>query len=267
MSRWINGEIHSSNLHGLRKSVGAPDVVFHLAGGSSVGTAISAPHEDFFRTVASTANLMDWIRIESPHTVAVVASSAAVYGAGHPGRILESAVGTPFSPYGYHKLMMEQVCRSYGATYGLRSAIARLFSVYGVGLKKQLLWDLCSKLSVGTGTAQLGGTGEELRDWVDVRDVAQALERLEGIASAESPAMNVGSGKSTNVREIADLVLEAWPSRRQVAFSGTQRPGDPFSLVADCCKLQSTGFHPQIPISVGVREYVGWYLRQSGEAP
>ena len=75
-----------------------------------------------------------------------------------------------------HKLMMEQVCRSYGAAFGLRTIVARLFSVYGLGLRKQLLWDLCKKLSEEGSSVQLGGTGEELRDWVDVGDVTHALE-------------------------------------------------------------------------------------------
>jgi UDP-glucose 4-epimerase len=266
MSRWINGEIHSSNLHSLRGSTGIPDLVFHLAGGSSVGLAIAAPHEDFFRSVATTVNLMDWLRQESPNTIAVVASSAAIYGAGHDGNILESAGGTPFSPYGYHKLMMEQVCRSYGATFGLRTVIARLFSVYGAGLKKQLLWDLCRKLSVDDGSVQLGGTGEELRDWVEIRDVVQALERLARLATRDCPVINVASGRPTSVREIAEIVLSHWPSNRRVTFSGEQRSGDPRSLVADCSRLRETGFLPQVPVDVGVPGYVHWYLRQSSQA-
>jgi UDP-glucose 4-epimerase len=161
---------------------------------------------------------------------------------------------------------MEQICRSYGASYGLRTAVARLFSVYGSGLRKQLLWDLCSKLSGGNEKVQLGGTGAELRDWVDVRDVVHALERLGHLATLESPVINVGTGSATSVREIADIVLEKWPSGRQIMFSGEQRPGDPFSLVADCSQLLATGFSFRVPVDMGVREYVDWYLRKSGKA-
>ena len=79
------------------------------------------------------------------------------------------------SPYGQHKLMMEQMCRSYAVTFGIRSTVARLFSVYGPYLRKQLLWDLCSRLRSGEQTLVLGGTGAEMRDWTDVRDVARFL--------------------------------------------------------------------------------------------
>jgi nucleoside-diphosphate-sugar epimerase len=47
----------------------------------------------------------------------------------------------PVSPYGQHKLMMEQLCQSYAITYNLRITVTRLFSVYGPNLRKQLLCD------------------------------------------------------------------------------------------------------------------------------
>ena len=60
--------------------------------------------------------------------------------------------------------------------FRLAAGLPRLFSVYGAELKKQLLWDLCGKFAAG-GAVELGGTGNELRDWTDVRDVARALIR------------------------------------------------------------------------------------------
>ena len=96
----------------------------------------------------------------------------------------------PFSAYGYHKLMMEQLCRCYATTYGTRVAVTRLFSVYGSFLQKQLLWDLCTKLASGTSTVELGGTGEELRDWTDVRDVVRALSLVKELASDAVPILN-----------------------------------------------------------------------------
>jgi UDP-glucose 4-epimerase len=217
------------------------------------------------RTAVSTANLLDWLRLESPRTVMVAASTAAVYGAGHDGAIPESAPTSPFSPYGHHKLIMEEICRSYSASYGLQTVVARLFSVYGSGLRKQLLWDLCTKLSRGPEPAQLGGTGAELRDWIEVRDAAAALERLAGSAGPAAPVVNVGTGRATSVRAIADTVLSCWPAPRSVAFTGALRAGDPVNLVADSSKLATLGIAPTIAVAEGIRGYVAWYLRQGAE--
>jgi UDP-glucose 4-epimerase len=173
VQRWLNGGIHASNLQQLLRDGQSPDYIFHLAGGSSVGASIANPYEDFTRTVATTAELLEWMRLEARDAKLVSVSSAAVYGAGHTGPIREEQARLPFSPYGYHKLMMENLCLSYAANYGLSVMVVRLFSVYGSWLKKQVLWDMCSSLASGTRQLVLGGTGEELRDWTDVRDVVR----------------------------------------------------------------------------------------------
>lgn len=263
VSHWINGEINASNLHSLCAISGRPDEVIHLAGGSSVGAAIAHPREDFFRTLVSTIELLDWLHNESPETAVVAVSSAAVYGSGHEGPIAESATLRPYSPYGHHKLMMESLCHSYGASFGLRSVVARLFSVYGAGLQKQLLWDMCSRLKGCPAMLELGGTGDELRDWVDVRDVAQVLTDLGAHANASVPIFNVGSGVGTSVREIAQLLTKYWRSSDYEvitpSFSGSSRVGDPFSLVADTNCLANIGLHCLRPVDDGIATYVDWF--------
>lgn len=263
---WINGDVQAANLRVLQARH-EPDLVFHLAGGSAVGTAIANPREDFFRTVVSTVELLEWMRLDLPCARLITVSSAAVYGSGFSGPIPEDAAGIPFSPYGHHKRMMESLCRSYGDTYGLDFRVARLFSVYGPELKKQLLWDLCSRLAGDESPLQLGGTGRELRDWTHISDVAAALAL---IAFQEDPAQtgqttNIGTGKSVSVQGIAQQVIDAWheqsgePYRPPLCFSGQSRPGDPFSLVADPARLSRMGFSWKIPLSEGIGSFVNWF--------
>jgi UDP-glucose 4-epimerase len=263
VQHWLSGEIHFSNLRRLLHDGGAPDCIFHLAGGSSVSAAIAGPHEDFMRTVTTTAELLDWMRQEARTTRLVAISSAAVYGAGHIGPVREDQVHVPFSPYGYHKLMMENLCRCYADSYGLPVVVVRLFSVYGDWLKKQLLWDICSKLVSGALHLELGGTGEELRDWTEARDVVRALELTMGLAleANSMPVINVGTGQPTSVREVAAQVLGCWPTPVEVEFNGRSRPGDPFSLVADSSILRTMGFEWSIPVDRGIRDYVQWFLQ------
>ena len=265
---WLNGEITCSNLASLRVTHGAPGLVVHLAGGSSVSAAIANPREDFARTVTSTAELLEWLRLESPLTRLVAVSSAAVHGVGHSDRIAESASTQPFSPYGYHKLMMEQLCRSYGNCYGLQCVVLRLFSVYGAGLRKQLLWDLCRRLQYAPLGIELSGTGEELRDWTHVSDVLRAIEATANLASPEVPTFNIGSGRATSVREVAQTVIDAFfttrGQRSKLHFNGKVRAGDPCRLVADSSRLQALGFEWNVSPQQGIAEYVRWFQRQVG---
>ena len=266
VSHWLNGDIQSGNLRLLQQAGGTPDVVYHLAGGSSVGVAIANPREDFFRTVATTAELLEWLRVDAPTARLVAVSSAAVYGAGHEGPIGEDAALTPYSPYGHHKRIMEELCRSYAASYGLRVAIARLFSVYGAELKKQLLWDLCTRLATGARPLLLGGSGNELRDWTDVRDVVRALDFLAAEACSKATVVNVGMGTGSSVRQIATTVARHWPlldATDALQFSGQSRPGDPFSLIANAAVLNELGFAWEIPVDDGLAGYVQWFQSQS----
>jgi UDP-glucose 4-epimerase len=164
---------------------------------------------------------------------------------------------------------MENLCLSYAANYGMAIIVVRLFSVYGSCLKKQVLWDMCSSLASGTRQLVLGGTGEELRDWTDVRDVVRALEFAMGLESdADAPAVfNVGSGQATSVGGIAAIVLESWPAPAKLLFNGHARPGNPCSLVADGWFLETRGFAWSVPVNRGVRDYVQWYLQSSRSDP
>ena len=266
MTHWLNGDINFSNLRKLELACGTPDVIYHLAGGSSVGVAIANPREDFFRTVVTTAELLEWLRVDAPKARLVSVSSAAVYGSGHDGRISEDAKLTPYSPYGHHKRIMEELCRSYAASYGLRVSIARLFSVFGAELKKQLLWDLCTRLAAEKRPLILGGSGNELRDWTDVRDVVRALELLATQASVDVAVFNVGTGVASSVRDIANRIAGYWPlpeTADAFHFSGQLRRGDPFSLVADATRLGKLKFSWKISVDDGLADYVRWFQGRS----
>jgi UDP-glucose 4-epimerase len=256
---WLHGEIDATNLNALAAH-GLPSKVFHLAGGSSVGLSIAQPLEDFSRNVVSTARLLEWLRGASPESLVVAVSSAAVYGADHRGPILESAAPAPMSPYGRHKLMMEQLCQSYAETFGMRTLVARLFSVYGPKLRKQLLWDICSRLQQDEQTLVLGGTGAEIRDWTDVRDIARLLTVIADQSQAEKfRIINGGSGRGASVAEIAGVLVRNWGTDVAVRYSGVVRPGDPPSLLADDTLLHRLPFNWQITLESGIADYVKWF--------
>ncbi len=259
-ANWYNGEIESVSLSRLAQISGLPDTVYHLAGGSSVGASFQDPCADFCGSVASTSRLLEWLRLNASDARIVSASSAAVYGVASMGPIQESTAIVPYSPYGVHKAMMESLCRSYAENFGMRVAIVRMFSVYGAGLEKQLVWELCGKLAVaGNGQAVLSGTGCELRDWLHVSDAADLLRLARALCDRRCPAINGGTGIATSIREVAGLVCKEWGGGAVVEFSGIARAGDPPCLVADCAKVIQSGFQPGVMLAEGIREAVGWY--------
>lgn len=108
----------------------------------------------------------------------------------------------------------------------------------------------------------LGGNGNELRDWINVRDVVRALDLIAMQASADVAIINVGTGVASSVRQVATNVAQCWPlpnAAEVLQFSGQSRPGDPFSLVANTTALKQLGFSCEIPIDQGLAEYVQWF--------
>lgn len=267
VSHWFNADVNASSLAQMLATLGQPAGIFHFAGGSSVGAAIANPFEDFQRTVDSTAQLLEWLRQHSPKTPLVAVSSAAVYGSAHTGPIAEHARLAPYSPYGSHKLMMEELCRSYAANFGLLVVLPRLFSVYGTELRKQLLWDACIQVK-NRGAIELGGTGEEVRDWTHVEDVSAVLARLIGLADAGAPTLNVATGRPVPVREVATQLASAWSADAPplIRFNGRSRPGDPGRLCADVASMRRLGFACSSLLDEGIAEYVAWFQSLRGRA-
>jgi len=264
---WLNGDITFANLDILASSVGVPEAIIHLAGGSCVGLSIAAPAEDFHRSVVTTGDLIEWVRLCAPDARVVMASSAAVYGANHSSNISESAVCVPFSPYGYHKRMAELILESYALNFGIKVGVVRLFSVYGPELRKQLLWDICKQLASGVSELILGGDGSELRDWLHVEDATQVLLLALKNASDDFFIVNGGTGNATSVRQITEGLCKYWGGKVQVKFTGLSRPGDPRFLVSDIERLQSLDAVPKILWNDGLEEYVNWYKSQIEKVP
>jgi UDP-glucose 4-epimerase len=257
---WINGSINNDNLVALGQSIGLPDVVIHLAGGSLVGPSIANPGEDFRRTVQGMQSLLEWLRLANPVARVVVASSAAVYGDGHHQPIPETAAYAATSPYGTHKAMAEMLCRSYGRQYGTKIALVRLFSVYGPGLRKQLVWDLGCRLASGERKIELGGNGQEQRDFVFIDDAADILLSAVAHSASTVPVFNGCSGRAVSIAEVAGMMAARTPDV-SLNFSRQSRTGDPIYLVGDAVRSQSASLKTRTSLEDGIGRTMAWIDR------
>jgi UDP-glucose 4-epimerase len=260
ISHWVESDVSLASISGLIENVGKPDVVFHCAGSGSVGKSWDAPLLDFERTTLTTAAVIESVRRLAPESLLIYPSSAAVYGESAANMLTEKSELHPMSPYGLHKLTSEDLCIGAHRIFGIRVAIVRFFSIYGPGLRKQLLWDIARKLSVGGKTLTLDGMGAELRDFIYIDDAVRLIGRLSEQASTIEPIiLNGGTGIPTSVASIARTLIEAMGKTGSVnlEFTGRCRPGDPLHLVGDTGKLeQQIGFHSQVCVEEGIRRFV-----------
>lgn len=252
------GGVTCSRLDAVLAAYGRPAAVYHLAGGATVGRSIIDPLQDFEQSVVSTVCVLDFLRRHAPDIPVVLASSAAVYGGAHLGPIRVDAIPDPYSPYGYHKRMVEELGRSYHTGYGQPISVVRLFSVYGEGLRKQLLWDLCEKLAAGEKDIVLGGTGSEMRDWHHVSDVVRLIRTVLPTGEPRFAIYNGGAGAAASVSAVSGMVLAAWGGDLRLSFSGRSRPGDPLNLISDPSGVPE-GVQLEVSLRKGIADYVDWY--------
>ena len=245
---WLNGEIDAANLNTLAGRSGAPSRIFHLAGGSSVGSSIAQPFEDFLRFISAAGDSIN--ASERSQRSRIVSERCRLL-------ILRNRFRNVTL-----KLQGQAVLPERGVLHPhfLQSTIVRPFSVYGPHLRKQLLWDVCSRLYRRERTLILGGTGGEVRDWTDVRDVVRLFAAIGELPQRENyQIFNGGCGLGTTVADLVNMLVKNWGGDIAVGFSGVIRSGDPFSLVADDAQLRRIPFGWQIPVVQGIAAYVQWF--------
>lgn len=267
-SSWLSSDINSTNLNKLFKGYGAPDLIYNCSGSSSVVASMLNPSKSLKDTVIGCSELLEWLKINSPKSRTVFISSAAVYGSYYERPILNNDAVGPISIYGAHKLISENLCKHYANQFDLKIVIPRIFSVYGAGLKKQLIWDFCEKTQTQNNIV-LGGSGEEKRDWIEIRDLVKALSSLSDLASYEAPTLNIASGKPSTVKNIIDLIKfnfsESYDIDLNVSFDGKNREGNPKNLTTDYNELNKLNFSPEISLEKGISDYVSWYMDKNKE--
>ncbi|MCF8069583.1 MAG: NAD(P)-dependent oxidoreductase [Desulfobacterales bacterium] len=255
IDEWIEADIDQV---GLSHITGHIDCVIHCAGGSSVGASIKHPFRELQRTVESTVNVLEFLRTKHPCAKLIYPSSAAVYGNQPDVPLPEDYKIVPFSPYGFYKKIVEDLCESYARNFGISSVIIRFFSVYGAGLQKQLLWDGCNKLSSGKEAVSFYGTGNETRDWLHVKDAAKLIYLLSN-SPRKFEIVNGGSGIRIAIKEILSLLSIELQTSTNMQMGNENRPGDPKHYWADISKAQKLGWEPHFKIEDGLREYVQWF--------
>lgn len=234
-----------------------PSVCIHAAGRASVAMSLQDPAADFRDGVVLTFSLLDALRRYAPLCRFVLLSSAAVYGNPTTLPVLETHHVAPLSPYGWHKRQCELLLKEFHRVYALPSLAVRIFSAYGPGLRRQVVWDICER-ALTTGKLVLRGTGAESRDFIHAADVARALVHLVEHAPAEAEIYNVASGIETTIRELAAALIAHLGLTLVPEFDGQQTPGDPRNWRADISRLQALGFIPVTPLDDGLRDVVAW---------
>lgn len=243
------------------------DIVIHLAANVDVTKSINMPTYDANTNIVGLLNML---QLSAKYNVKkfIFASSAAVYGDTTLLPIKEDDDCKPISPYGMSKSVGEYYCEMWSKHYNLETACLRFSNVYGprqgsigeAGVAAIFLNQIMKRKQL-----TVYGNGEQTRDFIFVRDVAEAIFRV--VMSDCIGIYNVSSNTETHINQLLDemeSILESTGVGKLPSVNYTdKRVGDIENSKLDNCKItDDTDWAPKYSITDGMCETFHWFYQQ-----
>jgi dTDP-glucose 4,6-dehydratase len=247
--------------------------VMHLAAESHVDRSITGPGDFVHTNIVGTFNLLEAVRAawagkldgKRFHHV----STDEVYGSlGPTGYFTETTAYAPNSPYSASKASSDFLVRSYHHTYGLPVVTTNCSNNYGpFQFPEKLIPVIIESVCLGR-SIPVYGDGMNVRDWLYVRDHAEALWQVL-TRGKEGETYNIGGHNEWANIKIVELICDIMHSfsqknsenpRKLITFV-KDRPGHDRRYAIDASKIErELGWTPAHTFETGIRETVQWYL-------
>jgi UDP-glucose 4-epimerase len=249
--KFIEGDVRSRDA--VDKAMKGVDFAFHTAG-VHIKRSVESPEDMIEVNIRGSYNVFK-SALEHGVQRVVFSSSSSIYGDPKKLPMSEDDPPAPVEPYGASKWMCEQLL-SHLAKEGLQYNALRYFNVYGERQAAHAFYTTVIsnfiKRLINSQPPVIDGEGTQSMDFTHVSDVVQA-NLLAMTSPAHNEAFNVGTGVSTTIKELADILIRALDSRVQPEFSG--RPTLVSRRRADLTKIRDLlGYEPRMDVKRGLTE-------------
>jgi UDP-glucose 4-epimerase len=245
----------------VNRAVIGQKIIYHLAGHSGAVASNQYPLKDLDINCRGTLNLLEACRQFNPEARVIFPSSRLVYGHPQEVPVTEQHPTHPTSIYGIHKLTIENYFKLYYELYGVSSVLLRITNPYGLGYQFQQqnygILNIFMELALANATINLYGNGSQLRDFIYIDDLVEALLIVGQEPRIDGEVFNVSSGEAISLREAAEIIVAVtckgqieqipWPSGAKQVETG--------DFLADITKIkQVTGWHPRTEFKNGIKK-------------
>lgn len=255
-----------------------PEGVFHLAAESHVDNSIKGPEPFIQSNVVGTFNLIEECRqfweqeddLKSPRFLHV--STDEVYGElGDDGAFSEETPYAPNSPYSASKAGSDFIIRSYFHTYGMNVVTTNCSNNFGPHQHDEKLIPTVIRTALDGGDIPVYGKGENVRDWLYVKDHCEALDFAYQKGKAGETYAIGGNNEWKNidlVKKICEILNEEQPSGsiddyKELITFVTDRPGHDFRYAIDASKIKrELGWSSSDSFEAPLRETIRWYIER-----
>ena len=178
------------------------DTVIHCAGSGLVG--LSDNKKYFLRDINSTKNILKFASDNKKKINIIFISSISVYGNEYKKKISEKEEIFPISNYAKCKKESEKICKKYSDKFNIGVKILRVTSLYGMGLKKQVIFDAIIKILRNEN--RFHGTGNEIRDFLHIDDFTDLIKKILRKKFKNYEVLNCGSGKDYKIKDVIQKI-------------------------------------------------------------
>lgn len=244
-----NKKITSTKLSKLKLKF---DIIIDCSGGSSVGKAIESPSIEKEKTLSPIKNIIKYVKKLKKKPIYVYISSAAVYGNSNFHKL------SPISNYGKNKLKAERELILLSKKQKMKLLIIRFCSIFGNGLKKQLIWDTFCKIE--KKNISFFGTGKEMRSWIHISDAVNFIELTLSLSKIGGNIIDAPSKYTMQNKDLIKKILQLANYKDiKPIFNNITKPGDPFKLVTKNKYFKSIKWKQKVNFDKGIRAYAEWF--------
>lgn len=246
-----SGDIDTVNLCEWKevKEITKAETIIHLASKNFIPESFKEPLSYYNNNILSTLNVLEKAKVDGSK---VIFFSTYVYGTPLYLPIDENHSKNPKNPYTQSKIICEELCEAYYRDFGVPVTIFRPFNIYGPGQSPAFFIPTIIN-QINNEIIQLNDSRPR-RDFIFIDDVIDAVYL--SIMNNEHPfrIYNLGSGVSTSIKEIVDLIIKFSQSKALVKFSEEIRQGEILDTVADISKIKNElGWEPKVYIEEGIK--------------
>lgn len=260
-AQMILGDIRDAET--VRYALEGTDTVIHAA--SLTGNIESCTEEALFHdvNVRGTEILCKAVTQSEGIKKVILLSSMMVYGEPQHLPTPESAPYAPLTPYAETKMRQEVILRQYADTHGCIPVMLRLYNVYG---PRQSFLSPYNGVVAAFVSRILNGKpplifddGEQLRDFVWVQDVASAVRAAVEYEMPNALTLNIGSGMTTRIRNLAELLCEISGSTLHPEFTHCALSHGIRNSMAEIAEAKRTlEWQPEMPLKQGLKLLLAW---------
>ena len=225
--------------------------IIHMAAYSDVAYCNLNPTKCYELNVKSTQKILEIARKNDSSFVFL--SSSHVYGNPKKLPLSETDICHPLTHYASSKKMSEILCETYSQTYGLDIKIARIFSGYGPNsAKSNLIFNIFNQI-IYNSKISLGNSSPK-RDFIFISDIISGLIKIINSKKRGFQIYNIGSGKSTSVKDLVKICLNlSNKNLKLISSKENERKNEIFDVHADISKMRSEfNWIPKISLKKGL---------------